>query len=253
MRKFYFFVVFLAFLTIFCVPVLAETVVPQQDLGGSYQIPFIFEQEVICSMAEQYSCSREKARKRNYSIDLNTDRAVFVSDKIYQSLEFPIRSGYFFNPAGEYSFTVTTELPNLGGITETAHSEIVTKILNSFRYETNLIYVDCDKKAVTLSGGEVTKLGTTYKPKVTYISADNPLIKTEKSYTITTDDSGKIIEKTTVVITVNPENEYMYTHFQMANTNHATTYYSKAYFEGLPDLDFMEVNVVGSVYDDFYL
>ena len=91
---------------------------------------------------------------------------MFASDLGYKSVDYPIRSGYYFNPTGEYELIVTTTLykdtyePN--DMPEPEHKAFVEALESAFRYESNMVYINTSKEAVTIDGEPVKKTGTSY-------------------------------------------------------------------------------------------
>ena len=77
---------------------------------------------------------------------------------------YPIRSGYFFNPTGTYTFTLTTVIYKETDDDTIEHKDFVNAIINSFRYKSDMVYITPDRKAVTIDGNEekVDKTGTSY-------------------------------------------------------------------------------------------
>jgi len=69
------------------------------------------------------------------------NKVVFATDKNLRSYDYPIKSGYYFNPAGKYTFEVTTVNYKTGQGKTKEHEELVNVLINSFRYESNLIYI----------------------------------------------------------------------------------------------------------------
>ena len=96
----------------------------------------------------------------------NPEKAVFASDLGYKSVDYPIRSGYYFNPTGEYELIVTTTLykdkHEPDGIPETEHKAFVEALESAFRYESNMVYIDMFSKAVAIDGERRDKTGTSY-------------------------------------------------------------------------------------------
>ena len=137
--------------------------------------------EIKCSISlkfgTEYKSDRDKARARNYSIN-SADKAVFASDLAYKAVDYPIRSGYFFNPTGTYTFSVTTNMyKNSSGKTE-EHAQLVDTIIAAFRYESNMVYIDSSKKAVTIGGISANKTGTAYSAAAGYATvASSPLFE----------------------------------------------------------------------------
>jgi len=121
-------------------------------------------------MSTAYKGDRDKAKNRDYKIRGDEVRAVFASDVAFNRDQAynDIRSGYYFNPAGIYSFEVETEvykdwLPSSNTPTP-EHAAIVKALLESFYYESNMVYINPSREAVTITGQTVRINGTTYAP-----------------------------------------------------------------------------------------
>jgi hypothetical protein len=125
-------------------------------------------------MGANYKRSREAA-KRQDTRNSELDRAVFASDKVHQNLAYPIRSGYYFNPTGTYQFTVETVTYKSTNNDTEDHKNIVQALINSFRYESNLVYINNKNQAVDLRNQPANKKGTVYAPKTAVITATNPV------------------------------------------------------------------------------
>jgi len=112
-------------------------------------------------MAANYKRSRDAARKGD-TRNSELDRAVFASDKVYQNLAYPIRSGYYFNPTGTYQFTVETVTYKPTNADTEEHKNLVQALINSFRYESDLVYINNKNQAVDIQNQPATKKGTVY-------------------------------------------------------------------------------------------
>ena len=269
------------------------------------------------SMANEYKADRDNARARNYNTG-SADKAVFASDASFSSLPWPIRSGYFFNPAGTYTFTITTQsyTDEPYATDEGEHAQIVEAVIGAFRYESNMVYIDSSRRAVTIGGASAGRTGTAYAATFGFATvADSPLfdIDVSSDYSLLSaeelrhdytgagtdarlkrvlegyEESGtrasmdrykyiefvdedatvyKITETTTVKITVNPDNQRVYTHPQLRNGDY-TVRVSFASIDlgslsslagnraistmrllGVNNLDSINIRVVGSMYDD---
>ena len=267
------------------------------------------------SMAGEYRADRDNSRARNYDSG-GAKKAVFASDTSYSSIPYPIRSGYFFNPAGTYEFTVNTQIYSDTPYETGEHEQLVDAMIASFRYESNMVYVNASGQAVTIGGALVSKSGTAYaaaqgNAKVggsplfdidverehsldsveelqhdyTEAGADARYRRVLEGYTESGTRSSMtnykyiefvdedamvylITETTTVRITVNPDNQRVYTHPQMrngdysvrasfANTNlntlsslHYNSTIRAMTLTGAGNLDSIGIRVVGSMYDD---
>ncbi len=70
------------------------------------------------------------------------EKGALATDKAHSGVDFPIRSGYYFNPAGAYTFKITTVTYKPGKGSTQDHTDLVQAFINAFRYETNLVYKD---------------------------------------------------------------------------------------------------------------
>ena len=123
-------------------------------------------------MQSEYKPDRDKSKSRNYNVS-GAEKAVFASDISFNSVQHPIRSGYFFNPAGTYAFTITTDIyKDTPGKTE-EHEQLVGAMIDSFRYESNMTYIDPSKQAVTIGGLDARKTGAAYAPAPGYATVSS--------------------------------------------------------------------------------
>lgn len=113
---------------------------------------------IVSTMEKDYEKSREAARRRDYNKE-NYDKAVFASDENLKNYRYPIKSGYYFNPTGTYTFEVKTEIYKPEKKPTAEHKEIVESLINSFRYESNLIYIDNNNRAVNIQNQPVPAYG----------------------------------------------------------------------------------------------
>ena len=118
-----------------------------EAVGGQYVRTFIGQSsgaitwQTIGTMKHFYTADRDAASARktgkgNYTL------AVFATDKLLQNYAYPIKSGYYFNPAGSYRCKVETlQYKDTRGSTE-EHKELVQATIDAFSYESGLIYVN---------------------------------------------------------------------------------------------------------------
>ena len=138
------------------------------------------------SMANAYQPDRDRSKARNYNVS-GAERAVFASDKGFSGLPFPIRSGYFFNPAGTYTFTVTTSIYSSSPDATGEHAELVDALIASFRYESDMTYINASRQAVMINGATAKRSGSDYAPAAGYATVTgSPLFKisVERVYSI---------------------------------------------------------------------
>ncbi len=150
------------------------------DVPGQYQRIFTQQNSakinwsIPASMAANYKRSRDAARKMD-TRNSELDRAVFASDKAFQDLAYPIKSGYYFNPTGTYQFTVETVTYKPTTADTEEHKNLVQALINSFRYESNLVYVNNKNQAVDIQNQSATKKGTVYTARAAAITAADPV------------------------------------------------------------------------------
>jgi len=150
-------------------------------VDGQYQRTFTQQNtatitwSVKNSMASLYNYDRENARKMNYGKEFYPN-AVFASDKTLQKYDWPIKSGYYFNPLGEYTCTVTTVQFKDTPDSTNEHKELVEKLKNSFHYTSNMLYTSDGKNYQNLDlhngndkifGMDMLDITTNYSKKET--------------------------------------------------------------------------------------
>jgi hypothetical protein len=148
-------------------------------------------------MEKDYMKSREAARVGDRRND-QYDKAVFASDLAFKNIDYPIKSGYYFNPTGTYTFTVETVTykPNKGPTKD--HEELVDALVNSFRYETDLMYINNSKEAVNIQNEKLSKVGNKYERRPAALTAKDPtgvdgikLLNVDKAYKIVDEEELK--------------------------------------------------------------
>jgi len=108
------------------------------------------------SMADFYESDRQAAQNRRTGKG-NYDHAVFATDKLLQSYDYPIKSGYYFNPGGTYTCKVeTSQYKNTTEPTQ-EHADLVKAVREAFVYDSSLVYVNKDQKFGKL--GNITEKG----------------------------------------------------------------------------------------------
>lgn len=101
------------------------------------------------SMTSLYNYDRKNAREMNYGKEYYPN-AVFASDRTLQKYDWPIKSGYYFNPLGEYTCTVKTIQYKDNSASTNEHTELVNKVKNSFHYTSNMLYTSDGKNYQSL-------------------------------------------------------------------------------------------------------
>ncbi|KAA9005445.1 hypothetical protein F4V43_08230 [Paenibacillus spiritus] len=168
------------------------------DVPGQYERSFtqqasgklVWKKEQ--TMEAAYSQGREAARRMTNNKS-DYDKAVFATDRQLQGYDYPIKSGYYFNPAGVYSFTLETVTYKPTDADTKDHRDLVNAVIDSFRYESNLVYINNNKEAVNLLNEPLERNGNTIVPKPAALSVKKakgvnalPLIVVEDR---STDDS----------------------------------------------------------------
>lgn len=117
-------------------------------------------------MENEYTKAREAAAKRSNKKSLY-DKAVFATDKELQKYDYPIKSGYYFNPAGSYTFTLNTVVfkDKKPGDMTADHKTLLDALINSFRYESDLIYINNKKEAVNIHNDVLAPKGGGFERK----------------------------------------------------------------------------------------
>ncbi|MGZ9584933.1 hypothetical protein [Paenibacillus marinisediminis] len=147
-------------------------------VGGQYQRAFTQQASASVNwktestLKQQYEQARKAAVSKSDRKSLY-DKAVFATDKELQKYAYPIKSGYYFNPAGSYTFTVeTVSYKPTNGDTQD-HKDLVGTLVDSFRYESDLIYINQHKDAVNLRDEQLPKRGAGYDRKLGVLTAKN--------------------------------------------------------------------------------
>lgn len=125
------------------------------------------------TMEQNYKRSREAARDRDYRKS-EYDRAVFASDIDFKNVDYPIKSGYYFNPTGEYTFTVETVTYKTTNADTNDHKELVDSTINAFRYQSDLMYINNDKNPVNLQNELLSEKGSSYERRPAALTAQDP-------------------------------------------------------------------------------
>lgn len=127
---------------------------------------------VKTSMAGSYKTAREAA-KNGAGSKSSYDKAVFATDRELQKFAYPIKSGYYFNPAGIYTFKVKTVTYKPTPDDTQDHKDLVEAATDSFRYGTDLMYIDSGKRAVNIRGEQLSASGGGFERKMGVLSAKN--------------------------------------------------------------------------------
>ncbi|WP_232101760.1 hypothetical protein [Paenibacillus sp. URB8-2] len=148
------------------------------DVNGQYEREFtqqasgklVWKSEQ--TMANAYSQGREAARRMTNNKS-DYDKAVFATDRELQGYDYPIKSGYYFNPAGVYTFTLETVTFKPTDDDTKDHKDLVDAVIDSFRYESNLVYINNNKESVNLLNEPLGRSGNTIVPKPAALSVKN--------------------------------------------------------------------------------
>lgn len=125
------------------------------------------------TMSQEYATARKAAKDKKNNKKLY-DKAVFPTDRDLQKYAYPIKSGYYFNPAGSYTFNVKTVTYKQSDADTKDHEDLVNTLIDSFRYETNLIYINNKKTAVNIANDPLDPKGGGFKTVPGILSAKNP-------------------------------------------------------------------------------
>jgi heat shock protein HspQ len=146
---------------------------------GQYQRTFTQQCSALTTwstprtMANDYERGREAARERDYRKE-EYDKAVFATDIDFRNVDYPVKSGYYFNPTGEYTFTVKTVTYKTTRNDTRDHQELVNAFINAFRYESDLIYINDYGDAVNLQNELLPTEGSSYARESAALTAQDP-------------------------------------------------------------------------------
>ncbi|OPZ88381.1 MAG: hypothetical protein BWY74_03163 [Firmicutes bacterium ADurb.Bin419] len=139
------------------------------------------------TMKDDYKRSREAARSMDYRKS-EYDKAVFASDMKFKNVDYPIKAGYYFNPTGTYTFTVETVTYKTTKDETKDHKDLVQAAIDSFRYESDLMYINSKKEPVNLQNEPIYKNGKNYERCLAALTAKDPtgvdgveMLKVEKT------------------------------------------------------------------------
>jgi len=149
------------------------------EVPGQFSRSFVNQNDattnwkVSSSMKADYKTSRDAARKMSKNKRL-LEKAVFASDKAFQKFDYPIKSGYYFNPTGTYTFKITTNIYKTTSGNTTDHKEIVDAFLDAFRYESNIVYKNKNGQAVDIQNNQLKKGTKGYVGRPAVLSFNDP-------------------------------------------------------------------------------
>jgi len=153
------------------------------------------EAEVTFSIVPQMSMlhlyANDRLDARNQVRSPNIERVVFASDFSFRNEDFPVRAGHFFNPAGTYTFTVSTSLYTRTPYATTEHRVLVDALISAFRYESTLTYINPNqhdpngnfRMAVGIDNQRVDLDGTTFPPARRMVRLWSPTPSTDATPT----------------------------------------------------------------------
>ena len=184
----------------------------------------------------------------------------FATDRdLQRQYKYPFKSGYYFNPVGEYTLTIHTEIYKNEDKETQEHKELVDKVLQSFNYGSNMTYVDkrsqyqlkleIDDPTAELAADDLLGIKRDYTKEISYelehspdsIGSTHPYFKEilegydesntlnskinykYKEYIQDGQHIYKVIEETLITITVNPSNKKCYTFGGMKNGKYYMT------------------------------
>lgn len=96
---------------------------------------------VTNKMRDLYSYDRQNAFYNQRSKGAYP-RVPFATDRELQKYAYPFKSGYYFNPAGAYQVTITTNIFKDVAEPTQEHLALVNRLVDSFRYTSTMNYVD---------------------------------------------------------------------------------------------------------------
>jgi len=236
------------------------------EVEGKYERAFIGQSsgsltwKTVATQAAGYSKDRGNARSGKTGQD-NYSNAVFATDKDLQGIDYPIKSGYFFNPLGVYTCTVKTQQYKDSTDFTEEHEELVEETKASFRYSSELQYItasrtvtklenvseDNDRAVLTINNAATTKKTTklvTTKNRTGnvdvlmtevmegYDASLTDYSRTEYKYQERTDKAIYLVEEETVITfsLAPPIGVRMYSHVNMPNGDYRIRVWAEPFF-----------------------
>lgn len=125
-------------------------------------------------MKTEYNQAREAAASKKNKKSLY-DKAVFATDRELQKYDYPVKSGYYFNPAGSYTFTLNTVVfkDKKPGDMTADHKTLLDALIHSFRYESDLMYINNKKQAVNIHNDGLEPKSGGFKRKTGVLTVQN--------------------------------------------------------------------------------
>ncbi len=118
-----------------------------EQVDGQYQRTFtqqnksIVKWNVSKSMPSLYTYDRKNAKNKKKD-KASYPRVPFATDRELQGEDYPFKSGYYFNPTGEYTVTITTETYKDKDEPTEEHLALVNRLIEAFKYSSTMSYVD---------------------------------------------------------------------------------------------------------------
>ena len=131
------------------------------EVDGQYQRTFTQQNTaditwaITHGMKSLYDNDRENARNKRNGKQYYPN-AVFPTDRDLQRFDYPVKSGYYYKPLGEYTCTVTTVQYKNNTNNTSEHAELVNKLKNAFHYQSSLQYTSDGRNRETL---DITNAG----------------------------------------------------------------------------------------------
>ena len=236
-----------------------EAIQGQHERIFTQQNKAMIEWGINQSMSSIYEEDLNSAKRKSTN-KLDYPHVPFATDRdLQRQYKYPFKSGYYFNPAGEYTLTIRTEIYKDEAKETQEHKDLVDKVLQSFNYGSNMTYIDKgsqyqlkleidDPTAAIAAEGllgiqrdytYVTEYEVPYSPDAagfTHTYFKEILEGYEESNTQNSKDEYKyreyiqegqyickVVEETLVTITVNPDNQKCYTFGGMKNGKYYMT------------------------------
>lgn len=158
---------------------LHDSLLDKTPVNGQYQRNFTQQCSAtlnwanVNTMEHDYKRSRDAAKSRDYR-NSEYDKAVFASDADFRNVPYPIKSGYYFNPTGTYTFTVQTVTYKNTTADTKDHRDLVNAAINSFHYETDLMFINNNKEAVNIKNEPLPGRGAGYERRSAALTAQSP-------------------------------------------------------------------------------
>jgi hypothetical protein len=223
-------------------------------------------------MKDIYRSERSAAR-RGDTAKGSYPNIVFPTDRDLQGFDYPIKSGYYLTPRGQYTVTVKTSQYKDTPANTAEHADLVQRVIDAFHYQSDL-YFTLDGKDIygldltadnnRIQGTAMLRIDKDYQKDYEELVhtedsvyaendsyndrrireilegyADSATLTSRTSYKYreymqNQDRLYKVDEETLITITVNPSRKKLYTYVNMPDSDRTGSPYAmRAWFENI--------------------